>query len=324
MLKGTMYISRKGLAVAVIILFLSLAVAPSINANAVDSELIEIEVELSGSGRKYTVKLTQQEVDEIELLFDDIEQRVSMVESREEANEIFREAIVQLDAYGLLGDLSVKRAQQLVIGNELRQRVLERMDEKYKDVTDDSANYLCLIGGKLDNIAIQGTISKLTIFGYSLMLVSLDWLINWASEHDFQKILDIIDRVPLFSIELLFEFLIGVNFISSTIFGYAIPVLTGKTITAGYIVQYPPYGTIYASSNGNVLSFGASGVKFWHGNLWGNASENIPIDVFYFYPALLGFTGIKLTILDMNFTTYFLGFALKASFSNERPSEIIL
>jgi len=40
-----------------------------------------------------------------------------MVETRGEAEAIFKEAVVELDKYGLLGGLSVRQVQRLVTGN---------------------------------------------------------------------------------------------------------------------------------------------------------------------------------------------------------------
>ena len=74
---------RKGLAVAVILLFIGVAFAPSINASVVKDELVEFDVEFCGLGKKHKVKLTQQEADEVELLFDDIKEQLDNVSSSE-------------------------------------------------------------------------------------------------------------------------------------------------------------------------------------------------------------------------------------------------
>ena len=100
---------------AVIFLFLGITIAPSINANASNKALVEFTTEVCGlNGGKQTVKLTQEEAEEVEILFDSIRERLNAAESIVEAEEIFKEAVVELDKYGLLGGLRVKQAQRLV------------------------------------------------------------------------------------------------------------------------------------------------------------------------------------------------------------------
>ncbi|UCD14586.1 MAG: hypothetical protein JSW60_03985, partial [Thermoplasmatales archaeon] len=107
---------KKYLSVAVILLFIGVAFAPSINAN-ISKEMIEFTTEVCGlNGGKQTVKLTQEEADEVGSLFDSIRERLNETETREETEEVFKEAVVELDKYGLLGGLSVKHAQRLVTG----------------------------------------------------------------------------------------------------------------------------------------------------------------------------------------------------------------
>ena len=89
---------KKGLVVAVIILFIGLAFAPSINANvskaSIDSELVEITTEICGlNGGKHTVSLSKEDAEEVEHLFDSIRERLNVTETREEAEQIFKEIL---------------------------------------------------------------------------------------------------------------------------------------------------------------------------------------------------------------------------------------
>ena len=81
-----------------------------------DSGLAEFTTEVCGlpGQEPQTVQLTQEQADEVDRLFEDIRTQLDMVETREEAVEIFNEAIVELDRYGLLGGMSVKQAQKLI------------------------------------------------------------------------------------------------------------------------------------------------------------------------------------------------------------------
>ncbi len=123
-------IVKKPLAVAVILLFIGLAFAPSINAYvSKEKEFVEYTTEICGlNSGKHTVRLAKEEADEVEQLIDDIERRLDEVETREEAVKIFNEAIVELDKYGLLGGLSIEKAQKLVTGDfsiDNRKRILD-------------------------------------------------------------------------------------------------------------------------------------------------------------------------------------------------------
>ena len=134
-----------GSIIAVAIILLS-SFSSVVGKVSTDNELVEFEVEFSGLGKKHTVKLTQQEADEVELLFDDIEQRLSEVQTREEAEVIFKEAVVELDKYGLLGGVSLRKAKRLVAGNfDLKhfKSIKNNFEQKMSD--SENLNLFCLI-----------------------------------------------------------------------------------------------------------------------------------------------------------------------------------
>ena len=144
---------KKGLAVAVILLFIGLAFAPSINANiskaSVDSELVEITTEICGIDgvRPNTLSLSKEEAEEVEELIDDIERRLNAVETRKEAEEIFNEAVVELDKYGLLCGLSVKQTQRLVTGRFYISKTQKLTREIAQIEGAIERNMFCLIAG---------------------------------------------------------------------------------------------------------------------------------------------------------------------------------
>ena len=92
---------RKLFVIGVIGLFFGLAVAPSINADvSKDDELVEFTTEICGlGGRKHTVLLTKEEAEEIDRLFISIRDRLNATDSKEEAEVIFSEAVVELDTF---------------------------------------------------------------------------------------------------------------------------------------------------------------------------------------------------------------------------------
>jgi len=112
---------KKGLVVSVILLFISLAVAPSINFSVVkasnDNELVEVTTEacgIKGFGNT-TVKLTKQQYQNLEQYLVDFRARLNQTTTKEEAVPIFKEAVVELNKYGLLPKgMSVEKAQKFV------------------------------------------------------------------------------------------------------------------------------------------------------------------------------------------------------------------
>ncbi len=117
------------ISIGISILFFSAAIAPSINANiSKESELVEITTEICGlDGEKHNVQLTQEEAEEVDRLFDNIKEKLDRAETREEADRIFEKAVVELDKYGLLGGLSVEKAQKLVTGKLIESKINEKI-----------------------------------------------------------------------------------------------------------------------------------------------------------------------------------------------------
>ena len=151
---------RKGLAVVVILLFIGVAFAPSINASVVKDELVEFKVEFHGLGKKHSVHLTQDKANEVELLFDDIEQRLSKVENRNEAEDIFKEAVVELDKYGLLGGLSVRQVNRYIerVNQDSKMKnilnnIINRDGGSYLDEAD---NVCCLVFTRIKDALVAG------------------------------------------------------------------------------------------------------------------------------------------------------------------------
>jgi len=138
--------ASKGLTVAIVFLFLGVAFAPSINANVPKEEYVEITTEICGIDgiKPKTVKLTKQESIEIEQLFNDIKVKLDKAETREETIEIFNDAIVEIDKYGLLGGLSIEQAQNLIIRPYHNSRVLNFINTLFKTLNRDE-DLSCLL-----------------------------------------------------------------------------------------------------------------------------------------------------------------------------------
>lgn len=284
----------------VVLLFYGLAFAPSIHANiSKDSELVEITTEVCGlpGMQPSTIKLTRKEADEVDQLFEDVRERLDRVETREEAVEIFNEALVELDKYDLLGALSVEQAQKLVTGrfqNPRMMEIAEKIYEKYQITADIDKNILCLVEGSIGN-ALLSTISAGPLARFFSILSRGPFFGALASFYLVLPYVDLMDLNPL-------------------------PIW--HNIYVGYKYNYGGYGWTYLSGSGWLYTTGSNGVKNWSGPFYGQL--RIPkfyLNIYgasFYYPAVQGFTGMKIRV-DL-WKNYYLGFALQASLGPDRPS----
>jgi len=175
---------RKWLAVGIILLFVSVTIAPTINFNTVkasnDNDLIEVTTQacgIKGNGNT-TVKLTGEQADEVDLLFECINSKLDNATSRVESVRILHEAIIELDRYGLLPQgMSVEQVQQLITGwnQNHNQRLLTRQQE----IFPKCVNAFCLLFMSAtndplappDSIGVWISIGLLTIIGLPLVIL---------------------------------------------------------------------------------------------------------------------------------------------------------
>ena len=280
---------KKGLAVAVILLFIGVAFAPSINSSVVEDKLVEFDVELCGLGRKHTVSLTQQEADEVEMLFDDIEQRLSEVETRDEAEVIFKESIMELDEYGLLGGLSVKQAYRLVTGNHQNPRVLKIIERMFNEEgISNNNNYFCLVVGYGESYGLTFQRPIAIFLPLFLQLIGTD-------------------------VYYLYYFIRGLFGLYGIINKFN-PVSLFSVIGCGYI---DPSNHNKIPAKGNITTIGALGLKKWETPIYGQFPLQYAIQAYKrYFLGIVGFSGIKIcNIAGCNF----LGGALAVNLGSEPP-----
>ena len=269
------------IAVAIIILASFSSVVGKVSS---DEEIVEFDVEFCGLGKKHTVQLTQQEADEVELLFDDLEQRLSDVETREEAEVIFKDTVVKLDKYGLLGGLSVRQVQKLVTSN-MQQSTLFNQEEYVNNEKDtNNSNLMCLIAGKTSETFITGILGRIAL-NLAIPLHFISAIIESLPDSILRTVLE-----GMFSrcYDFVLIYLVFVSLID-----YFIPVSIGDVI-------------IYDDSQGWVLTFGLYGFKNWNGTINGNI-ESLILSLILDSIGVFGFRGIKVYIRPSEMTTLYLG-----------------
>ena len=108
----------KTLVVGVILLLIGVVVQPGYATEQqleTNEEFVEYNTELCGfGGWNQTIKLTKEEAEEVDRLFENIGLKLNESYSRNETERILFKAVVELDKFGLLAGLGVRQAQKLV------------------------------------------------------------------------------------------------------------------------------------------------------------------------------------------------------------------
>ena len=134
---------KNPLVVAAVLLFVGVAVQPSVatvQLEDINMEYFDVTTEFIGLDKNYTTQLTKEEIKELDALFDSIADNLNKSVSQKETVAIFKEAILKLDSYGLLGDVGVDRTEKLVTNcyqNPKLMKTLERIYTREKGVLDD-------------------------------------------------------------------------------------------------------------------------------------------------------------------------------------------
>jgi len=295
---------KKLLAVGIIFLFISVAVAQSINFTVVkasnDNDLVEVTSQacgIQGFGNT-TVKLTKQQYQNLEQYLVDFRARLNKTTTREEAVPIFKEAVVELNKYGLLPKrMSVEQAQKLVTNGYLNEKIMERAESIFHKIKTDflpDTNFFCLVGGELNlSVFVSGIFMK---FVYASLIMG-DW---------FWSFIDKFFPSPIFSFLFLLSLigLIALYILSEL----HIEIANHFPLSIGHIIGVGWYS--HDGADGWMDTFGLLGVKKWDGSLLGTLpTMKILYDPGYFDPGVLYFTGLKISLNKDTFNHFFIGSA---------------
>jgi hypothetical protein len=294
---------KKILAFGIILLFIGVAIAPSINISVVkasnDNDLVEVTTQacgIKGYGNT-TVKLTREQYQNLGQYLVEFRARLNQTSTREDAVPIFKEAVVELDKYGLLPKgMSVEQGQKLVIGRYQKSvlyRVLEKTLVKNQMIDLNTSNFLCLIYCNTDGIISVGP-----------FLHSINRIYCWMTEY---SLIFMILYTLLYGHEFLFNIAysiwasiyvpLEILFYSGFAITSLIPVKVFNTLTLGGYVFNPNTGFYeHKPTNGWVDTFGLNGIKIFQNQpLWGHLFLFPIYYNYYYFPGILGFTGIQIT-----------------------------
>jgi len=297
---------KKGLVVSVILLFIGVAIAPTINFSVVkasnDNDLVEVTTQacgIKGFGNT-TVKLTREQYNDLEQYLVDFRARLNQTTTREEAIPIFKEAVVELNKYGLLPKgMSVERAQNLVTRTYLNNKIIkfqEKLLQNHLLDLGNNSNFLCLIAGKASNCWVAGPIMT-GLASICYIFYALIYLLT-----GFDSIFDAI--VVLFSLIFIYQ-----NFVDGRINFFSL-LTFGSKYSYEYEYVVPAVGSIYTA--------GLLGIKNYNGSFFGKIHYPVITLFNICYTGAFGFTGIK--ILFPDYSSQFLGTALRVNIDDTPPS----
>ncbi len=170
---------RKCLAIGIILLFVGVTIAPTINFNTVKAsqdDLVEVTTQacgIKGYGNT-TVRLTREQYQDLEEYLVEFRTRLNQTSTRGEAIPIFKDAVSELDKYGLLPKgMSVERAQRLIIGKCQNIRMMKFVDKinskNQQHMKDSISNNNCLIFGRTTHtFIISNLFLRIKLFRYFL------------------------------------------------------------------------------------------------------------------------------------------------------------
>jgi len=314
---------RKCLAIGIILLFVGVTMTPTINFNTVkaftDDDLVEVTTQACGiKGYKdTTVKLTREQYQSLEEYLVEFRARLNQTSTREEAIPIFKDAVVELDKYGLLPrGMSVQHAQKLVTTsyqNRLVYKFLEKGVKKISDGSNNNTNSYCLIFGNTD-----------TTYSFNLLKIISSRVLTLSLEEEYEQL--IICRYYLWAKEhnlTILANMIYLLYTSIMLYG-----LSGGYLSAIFPLDLFSGLTLGGVSNdwdaipakGFVFTIGKNGLQNYIGNsLYGNFTDFLvwippiyPIKTPITATGIIGFTGISFINLLTRRMTY-IGSALSVN-----------
>ncbi len=149
---------QKGLTIGIIFLFITVSIAPGVNFIIVkasnDNDFVEITSQACGPQgfENSTVKLTRQQYENLEQHLVYFRARMNQTTTKEDVVLLFKQAVVELNKYGLLPNgMSVQQAQKLVSGDLSSSKILNLLNKillprnKNVEIPNDVLNLFCYV-----------------------------------------------------------------------------------------------------------------------------------------------------------------------------------
>ena len=282
------WVWRKQVILLVVFLCIGASLAPAITAHirtmAASRELVDITLDFCGVGESNirTVSLTRGQAEYLEVLIDDLEKKLDTVESTEETLDVYNDALGSLVVLGLLDD-----SECMILKNYFSDvaEVLSAIHRNTSCIEDNNNsseihNFLCFVAGNTtETYPLNSAGYVINVVGAFLEFIGL-WILSAP-------------LVPLF-------------FLFSLISHY-------NPLPIGYIIGL---GHTYSEARGWIQTCGLLGKQGGHGPFYGRFNISpIPLGWgIWYYPGIIGFSGIK---INVDYHIFYLGFALGVNIDDE-------
>jgi hypothetical protein len=298
---------RKCLVIGIILLFVGVTIAPTINFNTVkastDDDLVEVTTQVCGiqGYGDTTAKLTREQYQDLEHYLVDFRTRLNQTSTREEAIPIFKDAVVELDMYGLLPrGMSVEKVQKLIIYQYRGQRERESLEKNYTNQENSLSNFYCLVAGRTTKTFYCFFITNLLVF---CLFVALKMLYLFE-ELQYKFLADFSYRFYDICFEILCNSPIFIRSLFSP-YGYCLGFM---------VIGYDnPFGS--APAEGWIQTVGVLGHRSINGSIYGQFKANILQEstMLLDNKGIIGFQGLRIRLdnnTDNRQDNFYLGTAL--------------
>ncbi len=299
-----MYKKLLGSCVFVIAIIMSSSFSTVVSDPLDNDSLVEYSVTFFGLDYEKTIFLTKGDLTSIEALIDEFRVRLSHVTTKAQVKEIFTNMIVNLDQYGLFGDMDTEQVQRFVTEDCYHHLSDASSKHFYTEKTvENGSNALCLIAGHTYFTIFESNIARI-ISKPTYVLLAL------------QKYAILHNRSLLLKVSTLL-----VNPLKVALFG-TFALSTYNPLPISCTIGLGDRGAKIIPASGWVTTIGLNGAKSWNGSFYGQLMR-LPILITLFdggivYPGVSGFTGIQWTEPG-SMECFYLGTALHVKIGSEIP-----
>lgn len=310
---------KKGIACFFVFLFLITVFIPVANKTSVQAQCTDdviLRIEVSGLENQ-TVRLSAAQYQELEAYLQEFQKRVNATRSLDETKALYKEALEQFESLRLFP----KGYSAESLYAQICRNLLKHGSRKLLEIgSNNIKNRFCLVSGRATNVWFQNIIIQTAEgLGYQcgeIMNKIMDKIIKISMENrPLAFLIYLCILPPLFVLDLFYSLYDPLGYIlwfTPFIFS-ATPSSVGQVVGLG-VYGGGPFIYDYEPSLGWISTKGSAGSSNNSGNICGSLPI-VPIQIPYSvsYPALYGFTGVK--IYSPSGTCFFMGSAIFAHYS---------
>lgn len=301
----------------------------------------------------YEVQLTKEQAQSLHDLITHVKQKIDECNYREDALPVLRNAVSSLRELGVLrNDMSVDKAQALVtrkddsylkqelslffedainildahnilpakVSSEDAEQISKNAVDVLFDETQDipalnnagNRNLMCFVTGETTETCSAGAL----YYGHYSLLISTIVLL-----FPFLVIAGILPFGLLYGALNLLIVLLYASLVGNAYYSNLNPVPLGHVIGIGRTFELPGECVDHHPAKGWVKTVGLNGNKTYEGKLYGQIPltriAGQPLD--YYYPGVLGFTGIKIRNEYNSDKQFYMGTALMTNIGHQLP-----